>query len=241
MSSETQAERPFEGEHAKAYDQRNDKLAPFRESILLLTQVACARARKRARILCVGVGTGEEVVYLARRNPGWRFMLVEPSRDMLDICRQKMEAQGFSLRCDFHEGYLESLTETPKFDAATCLLVAHFVLDKTERVRLYRQIADRLTPGGVLINADLSADKQNPSYRHMLTLWQRMWQHADYIGDDDQALDRMMEQFERKVALLPPSEVGDLLAEAGFRETASPVLQSLLIHTWVCFASARTS
>jgi tRNA (cmo5U34)-methyltransferase len=235
MSKGTQGEQPFEGEHAKAYDQRNDKLAPFRESILLLTQIACAHVPQDARILCVGVGTGEEVVYLARRNPGWRFMLVEPSRDMLDICRQKMEAQGLSERCDFHEGYLESLAEMPPFDAATCLLVAHFVLDRAERVRLYRQIADRLKPGGVLISADLSADKGSPSYRHMLTLWQRVWQHAGYPGDDEQALDRMMEQFERKVGLLPPAEVGELLAEAGFRETGSPVFQSLLIRAWVSF------
>lgn len=233
MSEQSQSQQPFEGEHARAYDQRNDRLAPFRESILLLTQIACAHVRQDAHILCVGVGTGEEVVYLAQRNPGWRFMLVEPSRDMLDICREKMEAQGLAERCDFHEGYLESLPEMPSFDAATCLLVAHFVLDRAERVGLYRQIADRLGPGGVLINADLSADKHNPSYRHMLTLWQRMWQHAGYTGDDEQALVRMQEQFERMVGLLPPAEVGEMLAEAGFRETGAPVFQSLLIRAWV--------
>ena len=50
-------------------------------------------------------------------------------------------------------------------------------------------------------------------------------------------MDRIMEEFDRKVALLPPAEVGELLAAAGFLETASSAFQFLLIHAWVSFKS----
>jgi tRNA (cmo5U34)-methyltransferase len=154
---------------------------------------------------------------------------------MLEIGRPKMNGLGLAARCDFHEGYLSTLPETEPFDAATCLLVAHFVLDRTDRVALYLQIADRLKPGGVLINADLSADKGSASFRHTLRLWQETWRHGGYAGNEHHAMERMMEEFERKVALVPPAEVGAMLAEAGFRETAAPVFQALLIHAWVSF------
>jgi tRNA (cmo5U34)-methyltransferase len=156
---------------------------------------------------------------------------------MLDICREKMVRQGIAERCGFHEGYVDSLPETAAFDAATCLLVAHFILDRNERIHLYRQIADRLKPGGVLINSDLSADRGSPSYRYYLTLWQQVWLDSGHVADKDQAMDRMMEEFDRKVALLPPAEVGELLAAAGFLETASSAFQFLLIHAWVSFKS----
>jgi hypothetical protein len=62
-----------------------------------------------------------------------------------------------------------------------------------------------------------------------------MWRHGGYAGNEQRAMERMMEEFERKVALVPPAEVGAMLAEAGFRETAAPVFQALLIHAWVSF------
>lgn len=235
MSTDTKRENFFEGEHARAYDQKNEKLAPIRDAILVLTNSACSHLSDDARILCIGVGTGEEVLYLARRHPGWNFTLVEPSRDMLDICRQKLEEQGIDERCEFQEGFLDSLPAAPAFDAATCLLVAHFILDRRERVGLYRQIADRLKSGGVLVNADLSADKRSPSYAYFLQRWQLVWLDAGHVADTGQAMERMMEEFERKVSLLPPAEVGELLAVAGFRQTAAPVFQFLLIHAWVSF------
>jgi tRNA (cmo5U34)-methyltransferase len=148
VSGETKAAAPFSGEHARSYDRKNAELAAFKDGLLLLAEIACKGAPADARVLCVGAGTGEEVVYLARRHPRWRFALVEPSHDMLEIGRQKMKELGLAERCVFHEGYLSTLPETEQFDAATCLLVAHFVLDRTDRIALYRQIALKVAATG---------------------------------------------------------------------------------------------
>jgi hypothetical protein len=61
------------------------------------------------------------------------FTAVEPSGPMLDVCRPPAEAEGIASRCDFHEGYLDSLPAGERYDAATCFLVSQFILDEQER------------------------------------------------------------------------------------------------------------
>ncbi|WZP00329.1 class I SAM-dependent methyltransferase [Isosphaeraceae bacterium EP7] len=111
-----------------------------------------------ARFLYIGVGTGPELIYLAERFPGWRFVAVEPSAPMLDVCRRKAEERGIADHCGFHEGYLDSLPQGEAFDAATSLLVSQFILDRQARTGFFREIAGRVLPGGVLVNAGLSSD-----------------------------------------------------------------------------------
>ncbi|HYF34775.1 MAG TPA: class I SAM-dependent methyltransferase, partial [Prosthecobacter sp.] len=62
-----------------------------------------------ATILCVGVGTGLELVPLAQAKVGWRFLALDPSNAMLDVCRQRARDAGVDDRCDFFNGYLEDL------------------------------------------------------------------------------------------------------------------------------------
>jgi hypothetical protein len=60
------------------------KLAPLQEALYLLMAAVLAEAPEDARVLCVGAGTGAEVIELARRRAGWRFTLVEPAAAMLE-------------------------------------------------------------------------------------------------------------------------------------------------------------
>ncbi len=221
-------EGAFEGKNAKSYDQRNDKLAPIKDNVLFLSQIIFSGLANDAHMLCVGAGTGEEVIYLAHHNPEWRFTVVEPSSAMLDICKDKIEERGVSDRCIFHEGYLDTLMGDTTYDAATCLFVAHFILDREERTDLYRQIAFRLSSGGCFFNADISGDQNSASYELTLDLWKKM---RILSGANPQTMEAMMEEFERKVSIRPPVEISRMLAEAGFCDVV-PIFQSLLIYGW---------
>ena len=132
---------------ASGYDSKLARMAPINNGLYFLLESVLAGLPQEARILCVGVGTGTELIHLAGVFPGWRFTAVEPSGAMLDICRKRVDEAGLSSRCRFHEGYLESLPPEEMHDAATCFLVSQFILDAQARSDFFRQIANRLRAG----------------------------------------------------------------------------------------------
>ncbi len=214
---------------ASSYDKGNAVFAPLRDALNFLIHTILAELPSNAHILCVGVGTGSEVIDLAQAFPKWRFTLVEPAAPMLDICRQRVEDLDITSRCTFHEGYLDSLTRADTFDAATCLFVSQFLLQPDERRDFFHQIAVRLRSQGYLINADLAYDRSAATYPELLDIWLRIMASAGMPIDMVRA--RISAAYDRDVAVLPPSEVASIIAAGRFD---SPVLffQSLLMHAW---------
>jgi len=221
-------QKVFDQKCASGYDQQWSKMAPLRDALHLLIGAVLSELRADARILCVGVGTGPELIFLAERFPGWRFVAVEPSAPMLDVCRRKAEERGIAGRCEFHEGYLESLPQAEAFDAATSLLVSQFILDRDARAGFFRGIADRLCPGGYLVNADLSSDSNPATYQSLLDVWFRVMRTGDLTPE---AVERMRAAYDRDVAVLPPEEVGGIISAGGF-DAPIQFLQTGLIRAW---------
>ena len=218
----------FDQERASSYDQRFAKLAPMRNALYFLMRMVLSELPADARILCVGVGTGSELMDLAQTFPQWQFTAVEPAAPMLEICRQRAEECGIASRCTFHAGYLDSLPARDSFDAATCLLVSHFFMQQEERRNFFRHIAARLRPRGYLVSADLVADMSTPEYQSLLEVWLRALR---YSGVPAEEVEKFRASYGREVAVLPPQEVASMIAASGF-DTPVLFLQTLLIHAW---------
>ncbi|MGM3386171.1 class I SAM-dependent methyltransferase [Stutzerimonas stutzeri] len=216
-------------QQAASYDTQWAKTAPIRHCLHLLLGSMFAELPEEARILCVGVGTGDELFYLASRHPGWHFTALEPSGAMLEVCRRRAEEEGVTARCDFHEGYLGSLAPGELHDAATCFLVSHFMLDQGERSGFFREIAQRLKPGGLLASSDLASDVAAPHYEVLLRAWMNMMSAADL---SEEALTRMRTAYAKDVGMLPPAQVASLIEAGGF-ERVTPFFQAGLIHAWL--------
>ncbi|PBJ83959.1 SAM-dependent methyltransferase [Lysobacteraceae bacterium NML93-0399] len=215
-------------QQAPGYDRQWAKTAAIRDCMYLVLDPLLAGLPDSARVLCVGVGTGQELAHLAQAFPGWRFTALDPSGAMLEACRVRAQAEGFLERCDFHHGFLDTLPDTAPFDAATSFLVSQFLVDTTARTRFFADIAARLVPGGVLASSDLAADTASADYAVLLPAWMRMMAMADVTPE---ALDRIRQAYRDDVGVLPPAKIAALLQAGGF-DAPTLFFQAGLIHAW---------
>lgn len=226
--------QPFDAQHAANYDDRWAPLAPLRDSLHLQMRLILRDLPAEACVLCVGAGTGAELLALAGAFPDWRFVAVDPAAPMLDVCRRRAAEAGCVDRCEFHAGYVHELPPTERFDAATSILVSQFLTVRTRRVDFFRAIARRLRPGATLVTADLAPapDAIPPA---LFAVWQRMMNLA---GATPEQVGAMLATYGRDVALVSPGELESLLVEADFH---GPVhfSQTLLIHAWFATRAPR--
>lgn len=215
-------------QQAAGYDKQWARLAPIRESLHFLLESVFAGLREDARVLCVGVGTGAELGHLARVFPRWRFIAVEPSGAMLNLCRERARQENFIARCEFHEGYVETLPRGESCQAATSFLVSQFILDRQARTDFFKSIAARLEAGGILASSDLASEVDSAEHEALVGAWMRMMAGA---GIPAEARAKMREAWKKDVAILPPAEIACIMRAAGF-ETPTQFHQAGLIHAW---------
>jgi len=215
---------------AGSYDKTWEKLAAVNDSLHLLMGAVLAGIPEKARILCVGAGTGAELVYMAKKFPHWTFTAVDPSAAMLDVCRRRLKEMEMEDRCEFHTDYLENLSLPDDYDAATSILVSQFIQDKEQRTAFFRNIAARLKPGGLLISADLSGDINSCEYEPMLHVWASMMMDGNV---QSQNIESIRQTHQSGISFLPPVEVAGIIGAAGF-ENPVQFYQMAFIHGWFC-------
>ncbi len=226
-----QTDQPFDyfnQNRAASYDHQRAKIASLKDALHLFIRMVLSELPKNANILCVGAGTGAELLDLAQANQNWRFTLVEPASSMLDVCRQRARDAGIEQRCTFHPDYLETLPPSKPFDAATCLLVSHFIMELEQRREFFSEIFAHLKPGGILINADLTTSTTTDTFDSLLEVWFRMLEYSEMSKDD---INKQRTSFGARISALKAQDMENLLVSSGFD---MPVLfyQALLISAW---------
>jgi tRNA (cmo5U34)-methyltransferase len=212
----------FAGSRALAYDASRAPLAPVYEALHLCADAALSSLPEESRVLCVGAGTGDEVIHLARAHPAWTFAVVEPSWDMMAVCHEKARLAGVDASCAFFEGSVDSVPEAASFDAAVCLFVSYFLLDPGERQALFSAIAKRLRHGGLLVNAELAADMSTSEYVTLRDAWVAMHRATgrrmtpDHLGRD---------------VASSAADIEAMLGRAGFSES-TVFFRALSISAW---------
>lgn len=214
--------------HATIYDRRIRQRCPSYDALHAILPHFLTGLSGTARILSAGAGTGAEILSLGRHFPACRFVAADISADMLEVCRERMTAAGLAQRVDFHHGPVQDLAADATFDAATSVLVSHFILDRSERLAYYRAIADRLKPGGAFILVDLFGDMQTPAFSRLFETW--LASFAEHAGDaSNHELDRV--HILRDIAFLPEAELVAMLEEAGF-DAPTRFYQTWLFGGW---------
>lgn len=191
------------------YTDNPPRLVPGFADLQKMTRLLLAEAAPAdGRILVVGAGGGLELKVFAETEPGWRFVGVDPSAEMLKLARRTLGA--LADRVDWREGYISSAPEGP-FDGASCLLVLHFV-PAEERVAMLKEIRRRLKPGAALVVAHHSIPEGQAR-----NLWlDRLEAFANTNGISFDKTNGGARTLGKRLPILSPGAESDLLRAAGF-------------------------
>lgn len=219
---------------AKAYDDKNQQLAPIADNMHFLIRLILKNAPIQARVLCIGVGTGAEILSLANAFPNWTFVGVDPSVGMLDICRQKLNSTGVLSRCELIQGYVDDVPLGENFDIALSVLVAHFV-KREDRLNFYKAMFDRLHANGVLVNTEISFDLESQEFPLMLKNWESV---QALMGATPESLANLNQVLREGLTVISPKETESLLRQSGIH---LPIrfFQSFMISGWYGLKSSK--
>lgn len=218
----------FDEARAEAYDAQFGRMGDIKTTLHLMLLGNFRSLPEDARILVAGAGTGAEVRFLAPQFPSWRFTLIDPSAPMLAVARRHAAAEGFLERCTFHADYV-SATPVEAHDAATSILVSHFLTDAAARQSYFEDIAARLKPSGKLCTVDLCADDDAPSFGPVMGLWLDLMRLG---GVPEENIDKYQQSYGRDFSAHGPVEFERLVEAAGFTPPA-PVFQAALMRGWI--------
>lgn len=107
-------------------------------------------------ILVAGCSTGNEIKALAEANSEYQISGVDPSPEMVLQARQKLRDYA---NTDIIEGVVSDL-DNHKYDAATLLLVLHFMEDNGNKLALLKDLSARLKSKAPLIVFDITGDRE---------------------------------------------------------------------------------
>jgi len=182
-----------------------------------------------AKILVVGAGgTAQEIIAMAKLEPGWRFTAVDPSEPMLEAAKQQLAANNLLEKTELHLGHVEDLPADASYDAATLIGVLHHLEGDDAKRQILRSIRAHLKPGAPLIVA--GNQYAYASQPLLLAAWGQRWrQHGASADEVKSKLGKILQGADP-----PHSEaaVQKLLHEGGFGD-ATQFFSSLFWGAWL--------
>jgi tRNA (cmo5U34)-methyltransferase len=191
-----------------------------------------------ARVLVVGAGTGMEISEFAPLNPGWSFLGVDPSAKMLSLARKKISQKKIGNKISLVQGYVDDLAEKERFDAASCILVMHFLKDDGAKLDLLRSISRRLKPGAPLVLVDGCGRPGSNAFKENLKAWK---QYPVMHGLEPDFVEKAFNKtILRMVQFVPESRILGLLKEAGFTKVFK-YYSAFLYSGWIAYNTKSPS
>lgn len=222
--------RHWDKDRAEAYDKRVREAIPGYEALHVLScQIVAEATGGQGRALVIGAGTGAECIALAESCPHLAVVGIDPASDMLVHAEGKVAARGLTARVRLYPSTVAELPKFEPFDAATLLLVMHFLPDDGAKLALLSDISAHLKPGAPLVLADLFGSWTDP-WQQQLRAW---WRHLQLAaGIPEAEVEKGFKHIDRDIFPLTGERLEALLAEAGFGQP-EPYFRALCFGGWV--------
>lgn len=222
----------FDETLAKQYDSGIRRALPTYDPMLRLIQTFLrANTVEDANILVVGAGGGNEVTSFSLKNPRWTFIGVDPSETMLSVAREKCKEAGVNNRVKLLQGTVEDVEGIANFDAATCILVLHFIHAYEEKLKTLQETYARLKNGAPFVLISKYGEPTSDEFKERLKLWKSYWLDTTKLSFEEV---EAMEMDILSLSYLPEETIVGLLQEAGFVRITK-FFSTTLFGGWTCF------
>lgn len=220
----------FNTELAAEYEKGIRRTLPSYDTMLRLTQTYFQLVLPpEAKFLVVGAGSGNEISQLAEQKPDWSFVGIDPAEAMLHFATERLKDLPNNITL-LHGTLLETELPITPFDAASCILVLHFIKSYEEKLATLKMIAQHLKPGAPLVLVSKYGQLGSTETELQFDLWRAYWlQHTKLSLE--QVAD--MEQSIRSLSFLREEDILTLLQEAGFTQP-SRFFATTLFGGWIC-------
>ena len=220
----------FNDDLATEYEKGIRRTLPSYDAMLRLTQTFFQSALPdEAQFLVVGAGSGNEILQLAEQKPHWSFVGVDPAEAMLHFAKERLNTLPNNITL-LHGTLLDTKLPITQFDAASCLLVLHFIESYEEKLTTLKAIARHLKPGAPFVLVSKYGQLGSTETELQFDLWRAYWlQHTKLTSE--QVAD--MEQSVRALSYMSEKDILTLLQEAGFSQP-SRFFATTLFGGWIC-------
>lgn len=198
----------------------------------MLTALFQLNLTNDAHILVVGAGGGNEIAVLSQTHPTWQFTGVDPSEKMLALAQSKVESLRIENRVTLHHGVVQELPIN-RFNAATSLLVMHFLPDDGTKLDYLKAIRDRLPLDSPFVLVDSHGDKQSEVFKRLVDGWQA---RARMAGMESQKLSEIANGVWQHIQCIPEERTLELLTQAGFTKITR-FYTAFIFAGWLAFAA----
>jgi tRNA (cmo5U34)-methyltransferase len=158
----------------------------------------------------------------------WQFTGVDPSQEMINLAKANIDDHGLNNRVTLYNGFVDSLPEKEKYDAATLIFVLRFIADDRKKLSLFKDIAKRLKTGTKLVLVDQYGDPSSEYFQKMYKAWGHFMKLR---GVPSELATNIAVQAADK-GFFTEYGIIELLSEAGFTK-ATRFYNSFMLGGWV--------
>lgn len=221
-------------EKALAYEKNTRISVPTYDGLFMMVRsyFRAQLGEKEASLLVVGAGGGNELSAWGPSNPKWTFTGVDPSEEMLHIAKNKAAQLGLESRVELIQGTIDDIPlSKPKFDAASCILVLHFIDDEQEKLKLLRIIKDNLKSGAPFVLVSAYGYRDSSELYDRINVWKSFFLDAGYEKSKADDMGKVI----MNISFIPESQIAQLLKGAGFTNITR-FYSTGLFAGWICQA-----